>query len=307
MKNKLKELKDKYAGGFIKKNEYITGMHKLHSILWDYQEYIKNSNVRSIEISHKYVLITTTNNITMICDKDDERIIPIEIINFGNHEQEELKMISRFVKNDYKILDIGANIGWYSINLARMVPKGLVFAFEPIPKTFNYLKNNIMLNGIKNVKIYKMGFSDKRDVLQFYFDPKLGGATSLRNLHEDRIKIKVKCNVFRLDEYYPKLKSRIDFIKCDVEGAELLVVKGGINTIIRNKPIIFLEMLRKWSAKFNYHPDEIINLLKKFGYLCFFAKNSRLRIIDGIDESTEETNFYFLDSKKHSKLIKELC
>ncbi|WP_342228107.1 FkbM family methyltransferase [Rickettsiella endosymbiont of Rhagonycha lignosa] len=55
--------------------------------------------------------------------------------------------------------------------------------------------------------------------------------------------------------------TKLDFIKCDVEGAELTIYTGGINVIREHKAIIFTEMLRKWSVKFNYHPNDIIALL----------------------------------------------
>lgn len=71
----------------------------------------------------------------------------------------------------------------------------------------------------------------------------------------------VQCKLRTLDDYTAETKIRVDFIKCDVEGAELLVFKGAIDTIARDKPVIFSEILRKWSAKFNYNPNEIFDLL----------------------------------------------
>ena len=69
---------------------------------------------------------------------------------------------------------------------------------------------------------------------------------------------------------------RLDFLKCDVEGGELLVFKGGLQTLQHHKPVIFCEMLRKWSAPFGYHPNDIITLLGELGYLCFTVKGKFL-------------------------------
>ena len=75
---------------------------------------------------------------------------------------------------------------------------------------------------------------------------------------------KVECNVRRMDDFVKDENiNRIDFIKCDVEGSELFVYQGGIESIDRFKPIVFSEMLRKWSNKFGYHPNDIINLFTK--------------------------------------------
>ena len=95
----------------------------------------------------------------------------------------------------------------------------------------------------------------------------------------------------------------VDFIKCDVEGAELLVFKGGLNTIKRDKPIIFSEILRKWSAMFNYDPNEIFDLFKSEGYLAFTVNTNVLLPFCRMDESTVETNFFFLHAEKHRDLI----
>ena len=98
---------------------------------------------------------------------------------------------------------------------------------------------------------------------------------------------------------------QLDFVKCDVEGAEYFVYQGGIESLRKFKPIIFSEMLRKWSAKFNYHPNDIINFLSKIGYLCFVIHEDKLEQFTLMDENTLETNFIFLHEKKHAQQIRE--
>ena len=99
---------------------------------------------------------------------------------------------------------------------------------------------------------------------------------------------------------------RIDLVKCDVEGAELLVVLGGQKTIERTKPVLFLEMLRKWSAKYNYHPDEIIALLGSLGYVCFSIDEAGPTRCKNVTEATRATNFLFLDTVRHGTLIRRI-
>jgi FkbM family methyltransferase len=210
------------------------------------------------------------------------------------------------LKDDSVIFDIGANIGWYSLNLSGVVSKGKIFAFEPIPKTHDYLVRNIASNKITNVQVQNYGLSEKEGTLEFYFDPKLGGSTSLRNLNENSKKVLVKCKVKRLDQIAPSLSKTIDFIKCDVEGAELFVMRGAIETLKKCEPVIFLEMLRKWAKKFDYHPNEIIKLLGTLGYECYYAENGKLRKISEIDDNTMATNFFFLKPEKHAVLLKKM-
>jgi hypothetical protein len=96
----------------------------------------------------------------------------------------------------------------------------------------------------------------------------------------------------------------VDFIKCDVEGAELLVFQGGQQTIARDLPIVFSEILRKWSAKFGYHPNDIFQLFHSLGYRSFSVAGSWLKPFEAMDATTLETNFFFLHATKHAELIR---
>jgi hypothetical protein len=98
----------------------------------------------------------------------------------------------------------------------------------------------------------------------------------------------------------------VDLIKCDVEGAELSVFKGGFKTLQQDRPVIYTEMLRKWSKKFGYHPNDIIELLADAGYLCFAFVGSRLQTIDVVTDDTMATNFFFFHQSKHKKRIRSL-
>jgi hypothetical protein len=88
-----------------------------------------------------------------------------------------------------------------------------------------------------------------------------------------------------------------------VEGAEYFVFKGGVETISKHLPIVFTEMLRKWAAKFGYHPDHIIELFKEFGYQCYASSGGKLKIFDKVSEETVQTNFFFLHPMKHAEKI----
>jgi len=302
--NKLFELEKKYNAGSIAKQDYISKMHELHENLWDYSSFIKGKNISSITVTAGQIILETKEGIKMACDPDDERIVPMEIVNFGDYERKELEMMRNFIGLKSVVLDIGSNIGWYSLNYSRMAKKGRVFAYEPAPKIFKYLKENLELNGTKNIASFNFGLSDVNKTLTFYYDPKLSGSTSLRRLHEDRKKIKIKCKVKRLDDIKLGTK-RIDFIKCDIEGAEIFAIKGGLKTIDKHKPVLFLEMLRKWARKFGYHPNDIIDLLSEYGYICCYVNGNKLKKIEKVTENTIPTNYYFLHKNKHYSLIKK--
>ena len=76
----------------------------------------------------------------MECAPGDHRIAPIEILNFSDYEKEESLMMDRLLRDGDTFFDVGANIGWYSINMAVSRRNSKVFSFEPIPKTYNQLQ-----------------------------------------------------------------------------------------------------------------------------------------------------------------------
>jgi len=301
--NKFIELENSFKRGAIDKEVYTQKMHVLHKVLWDYRDFIRNKSVDLIEISKEQVLLTANDHIKMYCDIKDERMTPLDILNFGNYEARELRVIRKLLKKDSVILDIGANVGWYCLNLAKDVPKGRVIAFEPISRTYSYLKKNIIVNNIKNIEVHNFGFSDKEEKATFYYNPKFSSATSMRRLHNNKKSLKIKCILKKMDGVIDTITSNVDFIKCDVEGAELYVIKGGLETICKYRPVIFLEMLRKWSAKYGYHPNEIIEILCNVGYTCFYVRGNTLVKINKISEKTRATNFYFLHTIKHRDFI----
>lgn len=87
-----------------------------------------------------------------------------------------------------------------------------------------------------------------------------------------------------------------------------LLYGGGVESIKQYKPIIFCEMLRKWAKKFDYHPNDIIELLKNIGYSCYAIKENTLGYISQVTEDTMETNFLFLNESKerHKSILDKL-
>ena len=84
----------------------------------------------------------------------------------------------------------------------------------------------------------------------------------------------------------------------------MLAFRGGLNVITKFKPIIFTEMLRKWSEKFNYHPNDIIKFFADIGYDCYVNEGDFLKLFARMDDLTKETNFFFLHRDKHKEKIK---
>ena len=305
--NKLLKTKNKFKNNEIDKWEFIDDMYDIHSSLFDYSEFLCDTNISKIEIiDNKVVMSFRDSKIKFICKKNDKRLAPLDVLNFNEYERAELDMQLALIDSDFTVFDIGGNFGWYAMNVAKSKPNSHVLTFEPIPSTFQSLNENIQLNKIENIESFNFGFSDKEGSFDFFYDPMLSVNASLANVSGNERTETVTCMVKELDNFINKENIKVDFIKCDVEGAEFFVFKGGVNLIKRDLPIIFTEMLRKWTAKFNYHPNEIIGLFKDLGYSCFSLNEGKLELFDLVTEDTTETNFFFLHNEKHVAQISRL-
>ena len=301
----LIETKRKYIDGELNKSDYIKSMYVEHHYkLFDYREFIGSTDINSIEITEDTVIFDCGEHHIKITGADkDYRIAPIEIMNFSKYEPEETEMMLKLIPCEARVFDIGANVGWYSFLFAANDPNARIYSFEPIPSTFEKLEVNHELNNFKNISLYNFGFSDTEKELTFYYYPEGSGNASSVNVSDRKDITEVKGEVKKIDDCFLEISDRVDFIKCDVEGAELLVFKGGEKIISQQKPIIFSEILRKWSAKFNYHPNDIISFFKQKNYECFVVKGGALKKIVAVDDTTVETNYFFLHKEKHKTLI----
>lgn len=296
-----------YQQGQLDKHSYIREMYEEHHAgLFEYASHLAQTNIKKIEIEDGRVIMTSRDRgARLLCVPGDFRVAPIETLNFQDYEKADSAMIERLIADGDVFFDIGANMGWYSINVALAYRSARIHCFEPIPKTYSYLKKNLELNAVVNVTAYNFGFSNQAGEFAFYYYPEGSGNASSANV-SDRDDVEVcQCQVRTLDDFRAEFNTPVDFIKCDVEGAELLVFQGGLGTIARDRPIVFSEILRKWSAKFDYDPNEIFQLFRAQGYRVFTANNDRLKEFFTMDESTVETNFFFMHAEKHAGLISQ--
>jgi len=304
--NSINDTLIQFQSGLIDKPEFIKRMFdEHHTHLFDYANYLNKTNIKKIEIYEGLVIMTSRDRgIKIACSEGDYRTAPIEILNFFDYEKKDYAMVEKLINKDDNFFDIGANIGWYSINIGVARKNAKIFCFEPIPKTYKYLLNNIKLNSLNNIIAYNYGLSNQQGEFTFYYYQEGSGNASSVNLTGREDIKKVKCKVRTLDGYTTETGLQVDFIKCDVEGAELLVFQGGLETIKRDLPIVFSEILRKWSAKFNYNPNLIFKMFREIGYQAFTAENELLIRFEKMDELTVETNFFFLHTEKHADVIK---
>jgi FkbM family methyltransferase len=197
------------------------------------------------------------------------------------HEVNEQAVMRRFVNAGDIVFDIGANLGLHTMLLARLVgPQGQVVAFEPNGELLPMLERTI--DGLQNIKLYPYALSEENvetelfvpddhsmgslaDWNQEEHSPGVSGLFGLGTTHT------VTCQQRRMDELIKSESLRVpDFIKCDVEGAELMVFKGGSGTLNRaDAPIILFEAIAETARGFGLSVSaaaEFLASLPRAGY-----------------------------------------
>ncbi|MFH1620268.1 MAG: FkbM family methyltransferase [bacterium] len=302
------ELKKAYCEGRIPKHEYFQRMLEKNNVLRQYSELLTETSLSEIRITKDMVVgVGQKFGLKHVMVFEDVSNIPLRTLATGDYEPEEMEFILGLVRPGDTVFDIGGNTGWISMNIARKVPDSKIHVFEPIPHTSAILEKNLEINGFDNISLHKIALSDKEGVNAFYFNTKELGATSMRNIRELNGGATVSVKSERLDDFMRENGiQRLDFIKCDVEGAELLVIRGGLETIKKYRPILFVEMLRKWAAKFDYHPNDIISLLSRNGYSCYAIRHEKLQEMKVMDDSVMCTNFFFVHEDRKAEIARYL-
>jgi FkbM family methyltransferase len=164
------------------------------------------------------------------------------------------------------VLDVGANIGWHTINWARELPGGRVHAFEPTPKTLELLRRNIAQNGLRNVEVVPLAVSDKSGSAKFY-ECEDDAYNSLQDTKLKKVIRSSDVTVTTLDEYAAESKlDSVALIKIDVEGFDTAVIRGAMATIARFKPDLMVEITSRIEG---VSPVDAIELLRPLGYRAY--------------------------------------
>ena len=197
-------------------------------------------------------------------------------IRYSGGWEEHLETISeKFLDNhsDGTVLDIGSNLGSYSIPLAQKYPNIIFHAFEPQRIIFYQLCTNIVINSLENVISHNYGISDHNDKFMLIM-PDYATETNIGafSLDQETIDNQYECATKGLmEEVEVKILDEQNFtnvklIKIDVEGLEMEVLKGALKTIEDNifPPIIF----EAWTHKpwYQRRREELIEFLESLGY-----------------------------------------
>jgi FkbM family methyltransferase len=182
----------------------------------------------------------------------------------GSYEFEKQNLIAKMVTPGTVFFDVGAHVGFYTLLASSLVQRtGKVVAFEPFPMNIQYLEKHLMMNGVQNVTLFKAAVSDHVGEAAFQEGP----SSSMGRLNE---KGGLVVELVSLDDLFLKgLVPLPDYIKIDVEGAELSVLNGARHMLTVGRPTIFLAT-HGIEVHFN-----CLSMLQSLGYICLPVDNTK--------------------------------
>jgi len=183
-------------------------------------------------------------------------------------ETGEDQVMRNFVKNGDVVFDIGAHLGYYTLLLSKVVgEKGKVIAFEPNPELLPSLK--MTLESLPNVELFTIALSDRKGEINLFVpeDASMASLTDWTGGIAGKVHT-IKCEMHRLDDLLTEGKLPIpEFIKCDVEGAELSIFKGAIKHLNQvSAPIVLFEINPLAAAAFGKTTADYFDFLESLEY-----------------------------------------
>jgi FkbM family methyltransferase len=212
---------------------------------------------------------------------------------------EEFNLIKSYVNAGDQIMDIGANVGAYSVWMTKFVnPPGMLHSFEPDEENFKKLQINISINNIGDrVQANKCALSDKDGIL--HFTTGLDRENHISDGKEENI---VSVNSRMLDTYFEENAiSKVTYMKIDVEGFEYMVLKGA-RKILSGKGIEILQLeINHTVQNVGLSAEDLLRLLKEFDYsLCRY--DVEVNQLIPIEYHKERENYFAVSDLKQVNL-----
>lgn len=222
----------------------------------------------------------------------DKRSISSTQYSHGDYEPHETRLMADVVSRGWTVVDVGANFGWHAVHLAKLVgSEGRVIAFEPIPGSYQELTANRELNGCENLEIANLALGNVDGTVSFFLPSiHLGAGAASQFLDRgERVQVQMR----RLDDFLDQHGvTRVDFVKADIEGGELNLLKGAERLFDRCRPAILIENVDVHCRRFGHTPQDVVEFFTGRGYRGRYV-DSRGALVPFDEARPPNGNFYF--------------
>ncbi len=225
-----------------------------------------NSHARPLVIQAGDVVATEVDGFIVGLPAQEWRLVAYHVFR-GVLEPCLLRLFRRLVRPGMTVIDVGANVGIFTLHAARLLDgRGSIFSFEPAPRTFRILEDNIRVNGFSEsgiVNLRRQAVSGHAGSARLAIYPRDCGHNTL--FPDAPPEESVDVEVVALDDALAGA-GNIDVVKIDAEGAEPLILRGMQRIIVQNPGIrIFMEFAPSHLTRAGVKPDEFLTELRSYG------------------------------------------
>jgi len=212
-------------------------------------------------------------------------------------ERKRCQELGRYFPASSVVFDVGGHFGYFSKEFSILHDGSCqIHTFEPTSYNFSILEK--VCSRYENISLNNFALSDQNGEtiinIPVKEKGKIGPGLAHFGKEKTRDYISETIKTVTLDQYVADQDlQRLDFIKCDVEGAELLVFKGGEESLSRFKPIVFAEIGEEFTLRMGYEPGELIDLFLKQGYRAHML-SEKLILSDEVDSYVRCSDYLFL-------------
>ena len=255
---------------------------------------------KSLGIADKVYKKRLHNSFYMLLNPTEH--IQQQLFWYGYYEKELSDLLKKMLRTNDVFIDIGANIGYFSLLSAKILPSIKVFSFEPVKVLFQKMNENFSLNDSKNIVAINAAVGEMNEQREIYLSaPDNLGMSSFQQ-PENYSGKKEKVEVIAFDDWFKTsgLK-KISLIKLDIEGSEVAALKGMRVVLEEQKPALIVEINPETLSQFDLKPLDIYNYLNQLNFDGFLiSENSRLEHLNSI-EIGQTINVLFIHKDKKNE------
>lgn len=178
------------------------------------------------------------------------------------------RFFKTYLRHGDTVIDVGANIGTSTLTASILAgPSGVVYSFEPHPRVFEHLKENVRLNELGNIHLFNVAVGGMNGFVSFADNPLISDTTN-RVVADSKTQVKIST----LDDLLrPYDLGTVDLLKVDVEGYEKEVFQGGMETLKKTN-CVFFEFLEKNYSNYDVSAREVLEALRENGFKIYKVK-----------------------------------
>jgi FkbM family methyltransferase len=231
----------------------------------------KHQKIRSIfrfmgwqfykRLAHRYLDLPLLPNVKLRCHPDSYSAGAV--LYCGLYDYDEMNFLLRYLRAEDSFLDIGANIGVYTLLAASKIHSGSIYSFEALPKNYERLQENVKLNKFEQVKTHAIAVSNQTGTVGL----NLAEGDSMPFITHSATDKTITVPTDTLDNLLQNQPlANLTLAKMDIEGAEILALKGALSLLKQQRPHVWILEINDTVSHFGHQKQDLVDFLYGYGY-----------------------------------------